>query len=115
MHMCFASISYRKARRRNTHNPLMLHTYYSEAFGIGSMQYEFLPQESALSPREHAAEFAWLLYAPCKCSFLVVGTEFATFCQLKNLSLVRNNKNKETKQTIAMEVPEECNDYNKRQ
>lgn len=48
-------------------------------------------------------------------SFLVVGTEFDTFCQLKNLSLVRKNKNKETKQTMAIETPEECNDYNKRQ
>lgn len=47
--------------------------------------------------------------------FLVVGINFDTFCQLKNLSLVRKNKNKETKQTMATETPGECNDYNKRQ
>lgn len=47
--------------------------------------------------------------------FLVVGINFDTFCQLKNLSLVRKNKNKETKQTMATETPGERNDYNKRQ
>lgn len=115
VHVHCASTGCRKARRRNTHNPLKLHTYSSEAPGMGTHGINTSPRK-LLFPKGARSGACTAVICPMQMqSLLVAGIEFDTFCQLKNLSLVRKNKNKETKQTMAIETPEDCNDYNKRQ
>lgn len=113
MHVHFASTGCRKTRRRrrrNTHSPLGLHTYCSQAPGMRTRNMNtYLPKAACnracmVVIRPHAnAQFSgggnWIWY----------------LCQLKNPSPARKNKNKETKQTMVIEPPEECNDYNKKQ
>lgn len=66
MHVHFATTGCGTTRRKNTHTPLALHTYCSEAPGMET-------RSTNTSPRKHAEELARLLYAPCKCTELSGG------------------------------------------